>query len=117
MIELVLEGRPVPWARARTRRGVHYTPPRQREHRNDLALMLIAAAKGKRFDGPVSLSVEFDYGKNETRIRIAEATGPEWMTSRPDVDNCLKQISETIEDAGLVADDAQIVEVVARKIR
>lgn len=117
MIELVLEGRPVPWARARTRRGVHYTPARQREHRNDLALMLRAAAKGRRFEGAVSLAVEFDYGKNETRIRITEAAGEGWMISRPDVDNCLKQISETIEDAGLVRDDAQIVEVIARKIR
>lgn len=118
MIELVFEGRPVPWARVkRDRRGRVYTPRGQRQHRLDLALMLKAVSNGERFTGPVSLSVEFDYGKDETRIRISEAKGDGWKASRADVDNLQKQIFEAMEAAGIVDDDAQIVEVIARKLR
>lgn len=122
IFDLELEGRPVPWARVkRGRNGRSYTPAKQREHRDELALMLKSLSKGMKFEGGVSLSCEFDYGNNLTRIRVRDAHATAepygWFIKRPDIDNCLKLVLEALQDSGMVEDDSQVVEVVARKIR
>ena len=124
MIELVFEGRPVPWARpARGKRGGK-TPAKQLEHRRALAKALQFSEGVRAIEGPATLKVHFDYESSETRIQIAEAAGDYrgaetkgfGLANRADVDNLVKQVMEAAELAGLVKDDVQFVSIDALKI-
>lgn len=115
-MNLVFDGRPVPWARVkRGKHGNAYTPPKQDRHRQDLALMLKKAAQGKKWKGPVALNIIFDYLAETTEITLTESyyrTKP----TRPDLDNLVKQVLEAIEDSGVIEDDKQVVFVSAKKV-
>jgi Holliday junction resolvase RusA-like endonuclease len=121
MFELTLPGRPVPWARARQSKwGGFFTPLRQAAHRETLANIISLKMREKRlkqFKGSVGLYVEFDYATPETRLTFFEINENEYRTGRPDVDNLIKQILESAQDAGLVKDDAQIALVDAQKLK
>lgn len=121
MIQLTIPGRPVPWARARKRKGGGYfTPPKQAAHRETLATLIqieMRALGIERFVGPVALHAVFDYGVNETRIKIHPHSAPLLKPTRCDLDNLIKQIAEGCEDSGLLHDDAQVAVIVAKKVK
>jgi Holliday junction resolvase RusA-like endonuclease len=110
------EGGPVAWARVkRNAKGQAYTPAKQKAHRTGLAWAIKAAAGKKKFAGSVAVNVQFDYENKLTSITITEAVEA-GKTTRPDVDNLLKQVLEAIEESGVIEDDAQVVFVTARKV-
>lgn len=118
MIELVVEGRPVPWGRVRGSGWHTWSRPLQKNHREDVALLLKSVAHGQKFTGPVKLVVDFDFGKDETRIYIEPLLDTSYyLPSRPDTDNLVKQICEAMQDSGIVEDDSQVAVLIARKIR
>lgn len=123
--ELVFAGRPVPWARPA--RGKHggKTPAKQLFHRRALAKAMQFAEGRRAFEGPVRLTVLFNYRLNETTIRIEGCSAVIYEPSnlkgggkaaRADVDNLLKQVMEAAELAGIVADDVQFVNVTGEKV-
>jgi Holliday junction resolvase RusA-like endonuclease len=57
--------------------------------------------------GPVVLSVDFIWRAQSKRAPVARP-------SRPDIDNCVKLVSDALNGVAWV-DDAQVVEVHARK--
>ena len=117
-LQFILPGRPVPWARARQDKGQFFTPTKQAGHRKLLADVIAIEMRKKKikpFDGRVELTVDFDYGENETRIIFLDAQSPDYKLSRPDLDNLIKQVADAAQDSGLVADDAQIVLIKAAK--
>ena len=120
--ELTFPGRPVPWARvARGKGGKGITPAKQLLHRRALAKAMQFAEGRHAFVGPVQLAVTFDYTRNETRIRIAGVGPPArydkaYRKGVADADNCIKQVMEAAELAGIVADDVQFVSVTAEKV-
>jgi Holliday junction resolvase RusA-like endonuclease len=80
----------------------------------------MVAKRHKQFKGPVLLDVIFDYAANETRIEVCSIEGdPEqnWKSTRADLDNLVKQINEGLQDSGLLADDAQVAVLWARKVQ
>jgi Holliday junction resolvase RusA-like endonuclease len=119
LLEIVLPGRPVPWARARKSKwGGFFTPRRQQVHRDSLASVIALKMKEVGIDqleGPVGLIAEFDYRTPETRIQIFELYRHGYKDSRADLDNLIKQIAECSQDAGLLKDDAQIAWLEASK--
>jgi Holliday junction resolvase RusA-like endonuclease len=115
-VSLNYEGTPVAWARVkRNAKGQAYTPAKQKAHRTGLAWAIKAAAGRKKFAGPVAVNVWFDYQNKLTSITITEAIEA-GKTTRPDVDNLLKQLLEAIEESGVIEDDAQVVFITARKV-
>ncbi len=127
MIEITLPGRPIPWARARKGKRGFFTPLKQAAHRKAMAL-IIKAKRLEPLTGPVAIDVTFDYGTNETRILVYPAHGAcpldnapryngRWKATRADLDNLVKQINEGLQDSGLLADDAQVAVLWARKVQ
>ena len=134
-IELTIKGRPVPWARAGTNTGRHYTPAKQAAHRKAVAREIkIAAADSEigKFHGPVYLQVLFVYGKEPgTWMRLVQMEsmgnydmimpfelGEEFHVGRPDLDNLKKQIFECVGDSGVLSgEDGQISMVIAAKLK
>lgn len=137
-LELTIPGRPVPWARPRVSKHggmCMFTAKKQREHRKSVGFEIkaeAAAAEIGKLHGPVYLQVLFVYGRESgTWLRLTEMDsmdnldpampldlGEEYHTGRPDVDNCIKQIMEAIEDSGVLdGEDSQISMVMAAKVK
>jgi Holliday junction resolvase RusA-like endonuclease len=118
-VTVIIAGEPVAKGRPRfTRRGIAYTPAHTRRHEAHARLSAQLAMDGRPpIDTPVriELLVELPIPKGWSRRKTADAiTGHIRPTSRPDVDNFLKIILDAINTI-VVADDAQVVEVYARK--
>jgi len=139
-LELIIPGRPVPWARAKVTKSVpgrrvgFYTPKKQHEHRKSVTCEIKAEAAASeigKFHGPVYLQVLFVYGKEPgTWLRLTEIDsmenyewlpsdlGDEYHAGRPDIDNLIKQLMEAIEDSGVLdGEDGQISMVMAAKVK
>lgn len=103
-----LQGRPVPWARARVGRHGHFTPPKQRNYK--LAVSSFFLSKVKRpLEGPLSVEIEIRLLRahsNKTLNPISRNTS--------DIDNWAKMFLDAGNGA-LWLDDAQIVDLCARK--
>jgi Holliday junction resolvase RusA-like endonuclease len=117
VISIILEGRPIAWARAEGIRR-RFTAHKQKAHREHLAFLIQQAMKEqgiKSFDGAVLMFAYFDYEKNETRIDLHDFYSERCRTKRPDLDNLIKQVCEACQDSGLIADDSQIAIIEAKK--
>src|SRR6516165_11232701 len=115
----IVTGAPVAKGRPRmTRRGFVYTPAATRKYEAHGRLAAQIAMDGRPpIDVPVriELLVELPVPALWSRRKTADAiTGHIRPTSRPDVDNFLKAFLDAISTI-VVADDAQVVEVYAKK--
>jgi Holliday junction resolvase RusA-like endonuclease len=118
-VTVIINGEPVAKGRPRmTRRGFVYTPAATRKFEAHGRLSAQLAMDGRPpIDVPVriELLVELPVPASWSRRKTADAiTGHIRPTSRPDVDNYLKAILDAINTI-VVADDAQVVEVYAKK--
>jgi Holliday junction resolvase RusA-like endonuclease len=68
------------------------------------------------FDGPLGLSVEFRFPMPASRSKADRTAGACWKTTAPDTDKLIRTIGDALTAAGLIADDARIVALEARKI-
>lgn len=109
-------GTPSPKARARTTKQGHaYTPkPTQLAEAKVLDAYLRKYEDEPPMEGPLSLTVlaSFSVPKSWSRKRREEAA---WHTSRPDLDNLVKLVTDALNGAAY-ADDSQIALVTARKV-
>jgi Holliday junction resolvase RusA-like endonuclease len=118
-VTVIISGDPVAKARPRmTRRGFVYTPAATRKFEAHSRLAAQMAMDGRPpIEAPVriELLVELPVPVSWSRRKTADAiTGHIRPTSRPDVDNYLKAILDAINTI-VAADDAQVVEVCAKK--
>jgi Holliday junction resolvase RusA-like endonuclease len=118
-VTVIIDGQPVAKGRPRmTQRGFVYTPAATRKFEAHGRLSAQLAMNGRPpIDVPVriELLVELPIPKGWSRRKTADAiTGHIRPTSRPDVDNYLKAILDAVNSI-VIADDAQVVEVYARK--
>lgn len=123
MIRVVFDGRPLRWARvARGAGGRGYTPARQREHRRALAKAIQFSPGAREITGPARLEVLFDYVHSTTILTISDAEFGRGTArgadgkNLADIDNLVKQVMEAAQDSGVVGNDCQFVELVAKKI-
>ena len=85
-----------------TKTGKHYKTAKARDFETLLINVLRKQNAGKpACDGPVRLTVEIS---RKTRRRY-------------DLDNRIKSVQDCLAPAGIIADDSQVVELVARKTR
>lgn len=136
-LELTIPGRPVPWARPRiSKHGGMFTAKKQKDYGKDLAGMIsnrMYVEGLKKFDGPVYLQVLFVYGKEPgTWMRLVSMEsmqnhelimpfelGEEFCTARPNLDNLLKILMDSIEASGAleINNDCIIAMVMAAKVK
>jgi Holliday junction resolvase RusA-like endonuclease len=118
-ITLIIDGAPVAKARPRmTRRGHVYTPRETRAYETLVRQLAALEMRGKApLQGAVrvELLVELALPQSWSRAKQLAALAGEIMpASRPDIDNFVKAALDGI-NAIVIADDAQIVELRARK--
>ena len=94
--------------------GRAYIPKKKRLYLEELSKKLGESFDGQRMDGQLRVSVVYSFP-----WRIADKERDIWalMDKRPDIDNLFKPLADCLEAIGVFGDDAQIVEVTARKIR
>lgn len=108
-IRFWISGEPVAQARARTGKGFAYYPRKSADYRKWAALSLRSQHAGKPpASGPVKLGLLF------YRVR-PKSNKSAWPTVKPDLDNYVKMLCDTLMDAGVLADDSQVCRIDAGK--
>ena len=119
-ISFTVPGKPIPQARPRvTQNGRHtYTPRRSVVYREAVALCAQSAMRGKKpLSGALHVRVQFLFRVPSSwrkTDRDEAERGEKSFTSRPDLDNLYKAVTDAMN--GIVyKDDAQIVHATVRK--
>lgn len=86
-----------------------YDGPKIKEARQLLISNLQPYAPAQPLQGPVSLSVTWYYPSYRSNLIGS------YKTTRPDLDNTLKILCDALMSAGFLVDDAQIVNLSAKK--
>lgn len=119
MLTLSIPGDPVGKGRPRvTVRNGHaraYTPQRTASWEAGAA-WLMRTEWGIRapYEGPVRVVVEAVAARPKRLLRKSDPDGRMWRCAKPDADNVLKAVCDALVNAGVLRDDVQAVEVVAR---
>ena len=94
--------------------GRAFTPKKKRLYLAELSQKLGESFDGDRMEGQLRGAVVYSFPWRKTdKDRGLWAL----MDKRPDIDNLFKPLADCLEAIGVFGDDAQIVEVTARKIR
>lgn len=88
---------------------IFYDPPKVKEARKLLTVLLKQHSPSKPLEGAISLRVIWLFPKGK-----AHKHG-EWRTTRPDTDNLQKLLKDCMTDVGFWKDDAQVVSETAEK--
>jgi Holliday junction resolvase RusA-like endonuclease len=112
-LHFAIEGKPVPWARARTRNGQHFIAPKVRAAMKAIQLVAKSAMRGMQpWPGPVSveITVWIEPPKSwSKRLRGDAVNGLVLPTSKPDCDNFGKLVLDALNGIAWT-DDAQVVD-------
>lgn len=116
MLVLTIQGKPMACPRPRaTRRGRVYMPSTYTAHKIAISKDLRVAKVLQNWthnDGtPLKLEVHFLF-KRPQKMKGKE---PVHKTTKPDIDNLVKTIMDTLQDAEIIKDDKCVVEIHARK--
>jgi Holliday junction resolvase RusA-like endonuclease len=118
MIKLTIPGIPVAKARPRVGRNGHaFTPQKTVNYENLVQYTYMDQAEGQKLEGPLRMDIMFffpipkSYSKKR-REAIRRMT--EQHTKKPDIDNCIKSITDALNKFAY-DDDSQVVEISARK--
>ena len=128
VVRFTVYGEPVAKERARTvttvnrrgRKSTHsYTPDKTASQEQNIALVYKSIYHGARFakDASLSLSATFFFKipkRTSRKKREAMIAGEIRPAYRPDVDNCIKAVADSLNKV-LYQDDSQIVEMTGRK--
>ena len=94
--------------------GRAFTSKKKREYLTSLATLLAQSHDGTTLEGELRVVALYSFPwRKIDKVK----TGWALMSKRPDIDNLHKPLADCLEAIGLFGDDAQIVEVSARKIR
>ena len=117
-ITFTVPGRPVPWQRARTHNGRHFTAPEVAAAKLAIALSAKAAGASDRYVHPWRVRIAAIYeppaswSKNARAAALCNLTKP---IGRPDLDNLGKLVLDALNGVAWV-DDAHVVELTVAKL-
>lgn len=111
-----IPGEPTAWARARSAGKMRFTPQKQAVAMDVIRFEAMRQFKGRPpITGPIRLTADFIYQwPRSWSAKKRQEPGAQYKTSRPDIDNCMKLLSDALNEI-LWADDALIVEAIIRK--
>ena len=118
-INLIIHGKPHGKARARvTCKGFAYTPKKTKENSDFIANIAMQAMAGKdKLEGPVYMEI-FVYAPIPSKFkkleRQAALDGSLRPINRPDLDNVIKQVADSVNGI-IFYDDCQISEIKAMR--
>lgn len=116
----------IPKAQARTKAGINkhtgraqvFTSASQRRNQNDLIALMAAHAPDRPMEGALRLKVDvflpvtISWSKTK---KTKALIGTYWPTSRPDLDNYIKQVMDCMTKLRFWNDDSQVVTISAGK--
>lgn len=115
---ITIPGSPIAKARPRvTRYGHAYTPKRTVDYERMVQTLFNAEHGSPRLEGPVMVEVDLHFGIAKSlrkADREARAKGTVPHLQKPDLDNCLKTITDALNGVAY-RDDSQIIAAVIRK--
>jgi Holliday junction resolvase RusA-like endonuclease len=76
---------------------------------------IVAHDSNEPLDGPLELVCEFRFPMPTSRPKRVRDRGRAWRASKPDLDKLVRSVGDALTIAGVIADDARIVSVIARK--
>jgi Holliday junction resolvase RusA-like endonuclease len=118
MISFEIPGEPVPQGRPRvTRTGVTYYDSKTKEYRELVKQCATFAQAGREsLTGALALIVDCEFSVPESwpEYRRQAALNGQWHTSRKDVDNVVKAVSDSCNGI-IYDDDSQIAVVIGTK--
>lgn len=103
---------PVPWARAASRRGVRFTPAKQRAYMAAVQNYLLGAMRDQKWEKGTKRAVELELLFVFERARSNKTA---YHAQKPDASNLVK-IVEDAANGVLWHDDCQIVRLTAQKV-
>mgnify|MGYP003109834066 CR=1 FL=1 len=110
----ILTGPPKPMGRPRmTRRGTTYTPKTSREYKEE-AVESIASTLADGWtplDGPLRIQITFVHSRPQRLQRSSVSTGRIWKVTKPDTDNLLKMVLDTLTVARVWEDDNRVCSI------
>jgi Holliday junction resolvase RusA-like endonuclease len=114
MIEIIVPGEPVQFARAGSHGAQRFTPPKQRAAMALIAHEAVIAMEGRApLEGPLEMEVVAEYLRPKSWSRERAAT-TKWKTSKPDLDNIVKLTKDALQKIVFV-DDSQVALIIAKK--
>ncbi len=117
MIKLTVPGEPVSKARPRVTRYGTYTPEKTKNYETLVKELYFVKHKQTLFEGELKINIKayFRIPKSASKKKRAEMiSGKIRPTKRPDIDNVIKSITDSLNGVAY-DDDSQIVLVVAEK--
>lgn len=83
--------------------------------RATVAARALEVSRGRTFDGPLRLTVNFRFRMPASRPKRVRSVGVAPKTTAPDLDKLLRAVGDALTESGLIRDDARICEVRATK--
>lgn len=115
LVEIVVPGQPVPWARARRNGRRYFTSPEVAEHRRAIQRAWMAAGRPRAGGGvPLSMALLFFLERPTSHYRTGRNShllrddAPAAPIGKPDCDNLAKAPMDALNGL-LYADDAQVI--------
>jgi len=120
ILRCVIDGAPVGKGRGRAVRqgpGVRIvTPKTTRDWEARAAGELADAYDGETITDPVRVEVLAVKARPQRLRRRKDPEGLIWRPHKPDADNVAKAVCDALEKSGVIANDIQVVELVARSV-
>jgi len=120
ILRCVIEGAPVAKGRGRAVRagaGVRViTPQKTRAWEARAAGDLADAFDGETITAPVRVEVLAVKARPQRLSRRKDPNGLIWRAAKPDADNVAKAVLDALEKSGVIRNDIQVVELVARSV-
>lgn len=115
-VQSVPKGAPRP-RRAMYGKGV-YVPETAKPFEDGIRIAALAVCPESPIEGPVHLTVNFRLARPKLHYLKGKIRpyAPVWATKKPDMDNALKVLMDTLTDIGVWIDDTQVVSVSAHKV-
>jgi len=99
--------------------GHAYTDPKKKKYLQKLVQEFLRKLDDNfaPFEGQLRVMVVYTFPWRKSDAKVARNQSWAYMNKRPDVDNLFKPVGDALQTAGIIKDDGQIVEALARKIR
>ena len=118
MVKFTIPGIPIAKARPRmTKQGHAFTPSKTVNYENLVQYTYMDQMEGVKLEGPLEIGIKlyFPIPKSYTKKQREDiSTGKLKYIKKPDVDNCIKSITDALNGFAY-DDDSQIIGIIAQK--